>query len=351
MPKKYASAQKKSKRASAKATPSVKLVEQDIPRVTSQSITQPTSPFFSFSFRAALLLICITLVMLFYPGNSYYTDLFAFHPKLFTTQQEHTESYEVTSIPYIQPGTPAPFVTATAVYVIDLVSTTPLYEKNPHMKLFPASTTKVITVLTAKDAFQFDDVLNVQRVIEEGQVMDLVQGEKMTFENLLYGALVHSGNDAAYVIADNYPEGYDAFITAMNAKAASLGMKNSQFQNPAGLDSSEQYSSAYDMTLAGRELLKDKELSKIVSTKSITVSDVDYTRFHLLTNVNRLLGEIPGIAGLKTGKTDLAGENLISLYKKNGRQYLIVLLKSEDRFLDTQTLVQWLDQNVQYESL
>ncbi len=345
MPKKYAQTQKKQKLAAQK-----RHVTEAI-AASKKTFAEAQSPFLTFSFRATLLLICITLVMFFYPGNNYYTEMFAFHADLFKTPLQRTDSYEVTSVPYIQPGTPSPFVTAASVYVIDLVSTTPLFDKNPHMKLYPASTVKVMTALTAQDVFSSDDVLTVKRVINEGQVMDLVKGERITYENLLYGLLVHSGNDAAYVIADNYPEGYDAFIAAMNDKAASLGMKNSRFHNPAGLDNSGQYVSAFDLTLAGRELLKNPQLSKIVSTKSITVSDVDYMYFHPLYNVNRLLGEIPGVAGLKTGKTELAGENLITLYKKNGRQYLIVLLKSEDRFIDTQSIVQWLDQNVRYQEL
>jgi D-alanyl-D-alanine carboxypeptidase len=213
----------------------------------------------------------------------------------------------------------------------------------------PASTTKVIAALTAFDHYGLDDVLEVKRVVEEGQSMELVKGEKMTFENLLYGMLVHSGNDAAYVVADNYPGGYRAFVDAMNVKAQQLGMMDSHFRNPAGLDSALQRSSAYDLALAGRELLRNKSLSKIVSTKSITVSDIDYVHFHPLYNVNRLLGEIPGVAGLKTGKTDLAGENLITLYKRKDKEYLIVLLRSEDRFTDTQTLVDWIQQQVDYQ--
>lgn len=301
-----------------------------------------------FHLRFYIFMLFFTALALFYPGNSFYTRLFAFNRDIFVSAESVTRNVDIHDVPYVRSGSVEPFVTAYAVYVIDLKTATPLYEKNAHDQLFPASTTKVITALTAVDSIDANDVLEVNRVVEEGQSMDLVPGEKMTFENLLYGILVHSGNDAAYVIADNYPGGYDAFIKAMNRKARELGMKNSQFANPAGLDSSNQYSTAFDLTLAGRELLKSSWLSKIVSTKSITVSDVDYVYFHPLFNVNRLLGEIPGVAGLKTGKTDLAGENLITLYKKDDKEYLLVLLKSEDRFTDTQTLVNWINQNVDY---
>ena len=134
----------------------------------------------------------------------------------------------------------------------------------------------------------------------------------------------------------------------MNQKAKELKMDDSLFINPAGLDSLDQYTTAYDLALAGRALLQNRELARIVSIKNITISDVDYKYFHPLFNVNRLLGEIPGVGGLKTGKTELAGENLVTFYKKNGKKYLIILLKSQDRFEDTKNIVKWIDENVEY---
>lgn len=314
---------------------------------TKPGITAPDVTFFHL--RVIFFTGFFALLFLFYPGVNIYTRLFSTYKSVFTHVQKNTQNSTLSAIPYIKKDTPQPFLTADGVYVIEMETATPLLSKNHHKRLFPASTTKIITALTAYDYFKPDDVLEVKRVVDDGQSMELVQNEKITFENLLYGILVHSGNDAAYVIADNYPQGYAAFVDAMNKKSESLGMKDSQFHNPAGFDSALQYSSAFDLALAGRELLNNKVLSKIVSTKSITVSDVDYKNFHALYNVNRLLGEIPGVAGLKTGKTDLAGENLITLYKYNGHEYLIVLLKSDDRFVDTQTLVEWIQQQVNYQ--
>ena len=129
----------------------------------------------------------------------------------------------------------------------------------------------------------------------------------------------------------------------MNAKAEELGMKSSHFKNPIGIDDGEQLTTAYDLSLAARELLKNSYLAKFVSTKDITISDVDYKYFHKLSNVNELLGKVVGIGGLKTGYTELAGQNLVSFYKKGGNQYVIVVLKSADRFMDTQNLTQWID--------
>lgn len=297
--------------------------------------------------RHGLLLIFFTLLFLFYPGDNPYIKFFSFNRDLFAKEIKKI-NYRINPVPFLINKSSVPDISAESALILDLSSFTPVFEKNPKLKLLPASTTKIITALTAVDHYKVDDVLEVKREITEGQVMELVKGEKMTFENLLYGLLVHSGNDAAFVLADNYPGGEKEFVKAMNKKAEEIGMKDSFFVNPAGLDEFNQHTSAFDLALAGRYLLKVNELSKIVSIKSITVSDVDFKYFHPLSNVNKLLGEIQGIGGLKTGYTEDAGENLVTFYKKNGHQFLIIILKSEDRFKDTENIVSWIDNNVDY---
>lgn len=239
-----------------------------------------------------------------------------------------------------------PLISAEGSYIVDLPSFTPVFQKNKNEKLFPASTTKILTALVAYDVYKPDQVITVKRTINDGQVMGLVVGEKITVENLLYGMLVYSGNDAAYVLADNY--NYDKFINLMNKKAQALKMKDSHFVNPNGLDDARQYTTPFDLSLAARELLKNQYLAKIVSTKQITISDVDFKYFHQLTNVNQLLGEIAGIGGLKTGYTEEAGENLVSFYKMDGHQFVIVIMKSQDRFADTKNVVNWIEDNIAY---
>jgi len=292
--------------------------------------------FFFFAFY--------TLFFLFYPGDSYYFHIFAYNRELIN-KTETVKKINIRPIPYLK----LPFypeVTAQAIYLVDLPSFTPIFFRNENLKLLPASTTKIITALVAMDIYKPDQIITVKKTIDEGQIMGLVVGEKITVENILYGTLVHSGNDAAFVLAENY--GYDKFINLMNKKAESLGMKNSHFSNPNGLDSGTQHTTAFDLSLAARELLKNPYLSKIVSTKEITISDVDFKYFHQLTNVNKLLGEIQGLGGLKTGYTENAGENLVSFYKKNGHQFVIVILKSLDRFSDTRNIISWIEANVNY---
>lgn len=292
-----------------------------------------------------LLFTFFTLFFLFYPGDSYYFRIFAFNRKAFEKKEQRL-AFNVNPVPYLKSPFYFPETTAEGVYVVDLPSFSPILERNKRLKFLPASTTKIITALVAYDVYEPDQVISVRRVVEEGQIMGLQIGEKITVENLLYGILVHSGNDAAYVLAENY--GYDKFIDLMNKKAAALKMMNSHFANPAGLDNGDQYTTPFDLALAAREILKNHYLAKIVSTKEITISDVDFKYFHQLSNVNQLLGEIAGIGGLKTGYTIEAGENLVSLYKKNGHEFIIVILKSLDRFQDTRNVVNWIEENVAY---
>lgn len=295
--------------------------------------------------RFYFLFLFFTLLFLFYPGDSYYQHLFAYNRGLFNKSVTRVE-VKTNKVPYLKNPGYLPVISAEGVYVVDLPSFTPLLDRNKSSRFLPASTTKIITALVAVDVYKPDYVITVKRTIYEGQLMELKIGEKITVENLLYGLLIQSGNDAAYVLADNY--GFDRFIALMNKKAADLKMVNSHFTDPAGLEETNQYTTPFDLALAARQLLKNNYLAKIVSIKEITISDVDFRYFHRLTNVNKLLGEIAGLGGLKTGYTEDAGENLVSFYKKNGNQYVVVILKSLDRFSDTTNVIQWIDQNVDY---
>lgn len=295
--------------------------------------------------RFYLLFVFYSLLFLFYPGDLDYFRLFAYNRPLFAKPQLETNQ-KVVEFPYtVLPVSPS--LTAEGAYIVDLETFTPVYSRLAKTRFLPASTAKIMTAMVTYDVYKPNQVLTISAPLEEGQVMGLVSGEKITVENLLYGTLVHSGNDAAFALADSY--GFDKFVQLMNKKAQELHMFDSHFSNPAGLDQNSQYTTAYDLALAGREVLKNPYLAKIVSTKEIIISDVDFKYFHTLTNVNKLLGEIQGIGGLKTGYTEDAGENLVSLYKRSdGRELLIVILKSLDRFEDTTNAVGWINSNVRY---
>jgi D-alanyl-D-alanine carboxypeptidase len=296
-------------------------------------------------FKFYFLFIFYTLLFLFYPGDTHYFHIFAYNRELFS-KNEVKKEIQILPVPYLKNPYWFPEITAQGVYVVDLDSFTPILKKNEKEKFLPASLTKIITALVSLDIYQPQQVITIKKVVNEGQVMNLVAGEKITVENLLYGILVHSANDAAFALAENY--GYDLFIDLMNKKAQDLKMKNTHFTNPAGFDNPNHYSSPFDLILAARELLNNPYLAKIAATKEIIIPDTEFKYFHRLTNVNQLLGEISGLGGLKTGYTQEAGQNLITFYKKNGHQYLITLLKSEDRFLDTKQIIEWINLNVDY---
>jgi D-alanyl-D-alanine carboxypeptidase (penicillin-binding protein 5/6) len=298
-----------------------------------------------------VVFLTFSFLLLFYPGNYWLTHVFSQQD---LWKEKPLTQFALHQIPEVNSNAPYPPISAEGVFIADLSSFTPIFERNSKEKLYPASTAKIVTALVVADLYKPTDVIVVTKQITkedqpDWQLMGLVTGERITVENLLYGTLVYSANDAAFTLANAY--GYDRFIEKMNQKARELGMKNSHFKNPIGIDDYEQLTTAYDLSLAARALLNNSYLAKFVSTKEIIISDVDYKYFHKLSNVNKLLGEIVGIGGLKTGYTELAGQNLVSFYKKNGNQYIIVVLKSLDRFEDTKSLTQWIDLYVKHISM
>lgn len=242
-------------------------------------------------------------------------------------------------------------VSAESVVVLDVDSHVYLYKRNDQMPLFPASTTKIMTALVALDTYGLDDVVTVSTTSAYGQVMGLSQGERITVENLLYGALIQSGNDAAQALADFYPGGASAFVAKMNEKAAYLHMDQSHFTNPAGYDDPEHKMTAMDLSTLAKAAIQNPVIAKMVAIPSISVSDVTHTYFHKLTNVNQLLGKIPGVAGIKTGWTEAAGENLVTFVDRDGHKVIFVVLHSRDRFGDTTKLIDWVFSNHRWEDM
>lgn len=234
-----------------------------------------------------------------------------------------------------------PTLTAKSVLVEDLGTGTIIYQKDASQRLPIASTTKIMTALVASEYFQPNSVLTVESDNIPGSKVGLMVGENLTLRSLLYGLLLNSGNDAAYALAENYPGGLLNFISAMNKKAAELGLNNTHFDNPAGFDNPSHYSSAYDLAKMSKEAIKNSQLSRIFATKQTLVVSVDQKYHHQLLNLNKLLSEIPGVLGVKTGKTDLAKENFVGLVERDGHRILTVVLGSDDRFRETTKLIDW----------
>ena len=256
-------------------------------------------------------------------------------------------------------STSFPVLTAQGVLAVDMDSGVPLYEKNPDAPLLPASTTKIDTALVSLDTYKLDQVLVIPPGVNvDGQKMGLYPGEKMTFENLLYGLLVYSANDAAEALAKDYPClpagrpcGYDAFIAAMNAKAKDLSMNNSHFQNPIGLDDPTQQATARDLVRESEVAMRIPEFAKIVGTENVTVTDLSGRSVYNLKNVNELLGSVPGVMGVKTGWTEDARENLVTYVVRNNHRVMIALLGSQDRFGETKELIDWIFGNYNWQEV
>lgn len=267
----------------------------------------------------------------------------------------------VRMLPFAAP-TPAPYpvnmtgmypgneISAEGVVVYDLTSGVTLFSRNADAILAPASTTKIMTAIVALEHYDIDDVVTVATVANSGQVMGLFPGERITVENLLYGALIQSGNDAAWALAEHFPGGVDGFVNAMNAKAAALNLSHTHFTNSVGYDDPNHKMTAVDLARLAAFALTNKTIAKIVAIPQITISDVAHTRFHALTNVNALLGKVPGVGGIKTGWTEEAGENLVTLVERDGRRIILVVLKSRNRFADTESMINWVFSNYQWQS-
>lgn len=295
-----------------------------------------------------IFLAFIFLLSLIPSGGIYFHSV----PK--TSGLQKTQAIELPPAPKVavnQNAVAPPYTTSEAVLIKDLDSGLILYNKNPQTVLPPASTTKIMTALVILDKFAPDDIFTVKTIVNSGRVMGLVSGEKITVESLIYGALVHSANDAAYTLAENYPGGVENFVKAMNDKSGQLALVQTHFTNSIGLDDPGNYTTASDLAKIAQTALNNKIISKIVATRAITVSDVNFNFFHDLKNVNELLGRVAGVAGVKTGFTENAGEVLVSEVRKNGVSVLFVVLKSRDRFGETRALIDWVFGNFQWVDL
>lgn len=250
-----------------------------------------------------------------------------------------------------------PVFSSQAVLAQDLNSGVTLYEKNPDQAVLPASTTKIVTGLVAMDYFNLDTIITVSGVSVAGQKMGLIEGETITIKDLLYGLLVYSANDAAEVLASNYcPEeilscGRDAFVVAMNQKAKELGLTNTKFINPSGLDGTLHFSTARDLVKVSTEAMKNPLFAEIVNTVETSVFSTDRRLEHKLTNINELLGKVEGVQGVKTGWTEAARENLVTYINRGDKRVMITLLGSQARFAETEELIKWIFENYEWKDV
>lgn len=225
-------------------------------------------------------------------------------------------------------------ISAKAAIVYEPVTGTVLYEKNADDRMLVASTTKIMTALVVLESCGLDELVKVtaEQAAVEGSSMYLRAGESYTVRDLLYGMMLASGNDAATALAEHAAGSIEDFAALMNEKCRELGLENSHFVNPHGLDADEHYSSARDLALITAAALENETFKEIFSTASYSVNGVCYT------NHNKLLTSCEGCTGGKTGYTEAAGRILVSCAERNGMKLICVTISDPDDWDDHRAL-------------
>jgi len=238
-----------------------------------------------------------------------------------------------------------PDVSAQSSILMDAFTGTVLYEKDADSQMLIASTTKIMTALVVIENCNLEDTLTVKTeyTLVEGSSMYLKAGEKLKVRDVLYGLMLSSGNDAAVALACHIAGSIEDFAEIMNAKAKQLGMSNSSFKNPHGLDTDGHYSTAKDMAVLTVAAMNNYDFAQVVSTKSINVAG------RYLTNHNKLLWKYDGALGVKTGFTKSAGRSLVSCAERDGMRLVCVTLNAPDDWDDHSALYNWGFENYKYE--
>lgn len=219
-------------------------------------------------------------------------------------------------------------VSATAAVLMDADMGQVLYEKNGDRQMLIASTTKIMTALVVLEHAAPDDVITVTPDhMAEGSSMYLRAGETLRVEELLYGLLLCSGNDAALALTE-CAGGLTPFVALMNEKAAALGMAHTSFANPNGLDADGHYSTARDMAVLAAAAVENPTFRRICSSRSVTIGQ------RTMENHNRLLRQMEGCVGLKTGYTQAAGRTLVSCTERDGCRLVAVTLQDGNDWAD-----------------
>src|SRR5881398_519770 len=263
-----------------------------------------------------------------------------------------TASLPLTGVPSVQvelyeltPTATPPAIKARAAILLDLDSGKTLFALDAHGRYPPASLTKVLTALVALDVLRLDQVVTVPTSINQlpwdSTRMGLRVGERLTVRELLYGLFLNSGNDAAITLSEAaMPRA--TFIALMNARASGLGMTDTHFVNPIGLDDPGHYTSAADLARASGELIRRfPEVAAMSATPSLTLPATTTHHAYALYNLNELVRKYPGATGLKTGWTGHAGGCLIATATRDGRHLMVFLLASPRIFDEAAALLDY----------
>ncbi|WP_305852472.1 D-alanyl-D-alanine carboxypeptidase family protein [Gracilibacillus caseinilyticus] len=231
-------------------------------------------------------------------------------------------------------------VSAQSAILMDQETGRVLFEKNADVPSLIASITKIMTAIIAIESGKMDEKVNVtdNAIKTEGSSIYLKKEDEISLEDLVYGLMLRSGNDAAVAISEYVGGSEEGFAYLMNEKAKWIGMTNSHFDNPHGLDSDTHYSTAYDMALLTKYAMDNEEYQKISGTTSYKSSSRDYP----WKNKNKLLTQMYKYSsGGKTGYTKAAGRTLVSTAEKNGQTLIMVTLDAPNDWQDHMRLFEW----------
>ncbi len=247
------------------------------------------------------------------------------------------------TVPINDPGGP-PMIESVSWAVYDETADVRLASWNANRERAIASVTKVLTAMVVLDEADLDDVVRIPALATNGwgSSAGLEAGEEWTVYELLVAMMVRSGNDAATALAWHVGDhSVEAFVDQMNRRAAELGMADSHFVNANGLDEPDHYSTASDMLTLGLASLEYDVLYDIVGLRMVQLPDDPTGKSRFVKNTNLLLGDYPGIVGLKTGDTPAADRVLLSVAERGDRRLVGIVLGTEDHFRDTSEMLEW----------
>lgn len=269
-----------------------------------------------------LTVFCIFLLLF----NFYYsfaddvendTDNVDIEDEITITESIETASYDMSSLN----------LNSRSCIVLDRVSKKILYGKNEYNKVKMASTTKIMTATVIIENCDLNQTIEVSKKAAGtgGSRLGLKTGDMITIRDLLYGLMLCSGNDAAVALAETAGGSIQGFSELMNNKAKELGLNNTHFESPHGLDSDGHYTTAYELALLSDYALKNPTFLQIVGTKNYTITINGYPK--TLSNTNELLGALNGVYGIKTGFTNGANRCLVTACKRDDMDIICVVLR------------------------
>jgi len=302
-------------------------------------------PLVTHKRSSILAILLLSLFLLLYPGQNKIQKI-SINPPQEKVMGVSTSDFPKADLPKPVENFQPLEISAKSAIAVDIGSAVILYQKNPDFRLPPASTTKIMTAMITLDEYSLNEVITIDNEnFSIGNKSNIKSGEKLSVESLLYALLVSSGNDAALALAQHHPKGYVEFIKLMNQKASDLHLTNTQFSNVSGVEQPTHFTTARDLSFLTREAIKNPLFANMVSQKEMVITSIDGSISHSLTNTNQLLESVEGVLGVKTGWTYLAGECLVTHVSREGRGIITVVLASEDRFGESEKLINWSYQN------